>query len=214
MKKTLLIPLFLCFLAIGLLLPAGQAEAAPVLRWGSESGDVWDLQFRLNLLGFYQGKLDGKFGSQTAAAVRWFQSHYGLSVDGIVGPRTWRMLKKVSVNQYELDLLARVVYGEARGEPYVGQVAVAAVVMNRVQSPLFPNTVAGVVFQPRAFTAVDDGQFWLTPNRTAYRAAIEAVRGWDPTGGALYYFNPQTATSDWIWTRKQTMKVGKHVFAV
>lgn len=214
MKRTLLIPLFLYFLAVGVLLPTGNAEAAPVLRWGSESGDVWDLQFRLNLLGYYQGKIDGKFGQQTASAVRRFQADYGLPVDGIVGPRTWSMLKKVSVNQYELDLLARTVYGEARGEPYVGQVAVAAVVMNRVKSPLFPNTVAGVVFQPRAFTAVDDGQFWLTPNATAYRAAIEAVRGWDPTGGALYYFNPQTATSKWIWTRKQTMKVGKHVFAV
>ncbi|UFJ43351.1 spore cortex-lytic enzyme [Brevibacillus humidisoli] len=197
-----------------MLLPTEQAEAAPVLRTGSQSGDVWDLQFRLDLLGFYNQKLDGVFGQQTATAVRRFQYQYGLPVDGIVGARTWSMLKKVSVNQRELDILAHVVYGEARGEPYTGQVAVAAVVMNRVQSSQFPNTVAGVVFQPRAFTAVDDGQYWLTPNGTAYRAAMEAVRGWDPTGGALYYFNPRTATSDWIWSRTQTMRVGKHIFAV
>ncbi|MBO8163345.1 MAG: spore cortex-lytic enzyme [Brevibacillus sp.] len=215
MKRTFVIPFFFVFfLTAGWLLPLEQAEAAPTLKVGSQSGDVWDLQFRLKVLDFYTAGMDGVFGQHTAQAVRRFQYQYGLPVDGVVGPKTWKMLKKVSVNKRELDMLARVVHGEARGEPYVGQVAVAAVVMNRVQSAQFPNTVAGVIFQPRAFTAVDDGQYWLKPNRTAYKAAEEAVRGWDPTYGALYYFNPQTATSSWIWSRKQTMKVGKHIFAV
>jgi N-acetylmuramoyl-L-alanine amidase len=122
-------------------------------------------------------------------------------------------LKKVSVNAKELDILAKLVYGEARGEPFAGQVAVAAVVMNRVKSPLFPDTVPQVIFQEGAFTAIHDGQYYLTPNKTAYRAAWEAVRGWDPSGGALYYFNPHTATSSWIWSRPQIKKIGKHIFA-
>src|SRR5690606_10702790 len=111
----------------------------------------------------------------------------------IVGPATWRALKKYSLNQYEMDVMARVIYSEARGEPYIGQVAVGAVVMNRIQSPDFPDNIYEVVFQPGAFTAVDDGQYWLTPNETAYRAARDAVRGWDPTGDAPYYFNPEIA---------------------
>lgn len=114
----------------------------------------------------------------------------------------------------DMTLLARTVYGEARGEPYEGQVAVAAVVLNRLANPAFPNTVAGVIFQPRAFTAVDDGQIWLEPNETAYRAVRDAINGWDPSGAALYYFNPVTATSAWIWTRPQIKQIGKHIFCL
>lgn len=194
-------------------IPAGNAQAATVLKMGSSNGDVWDVQYRLQVLGYYTKPLDGVYGSETARAVRAFQNDYGLTVDGIVGPATWRALKKYSLNQYEMEVMARVIHGEARGEPYIGQVAVGAVVMNRIQSPDFPDTIYGVVFQPGAFTAVSDGQYWLTPNETAYRAARDAVRGWDPTGEALYYFNPEIATSKWIWTRPQTVRIGNHIFA-
>lgn len=115
-------------------------------------------------------------------------------------------------SQNDINLMANAVYGEARGEPYEGQVAVAAVILNRVRSPIFPNTVSGVIFEPRAFTAVADGQIWLTPNDTARRAVMDAINGWDPSGNALYYFNPDTATSPWIWTRPQIKKIGKHIF--
>lgn len=115
-------------------------------------------------------------------------------------------------SQNDIQLMANAVYGEARGEPYEGQVAVAAVILNRVNSASFPNTVSGVIFEPRAFTAVADGQIWLTPNETAKRAVLDAINGWDPTSSALYYFNPDTATSAWIWTRPQIKKIGKHIF--
>jgi len=199
-------------LAVLFLLPA-NAQAAPVLQVGSQNGDVWDLQYRLQILGYYQGKLDGIFGPKTAQAVKKFQRDYGLAADGIAGKQTWQVLKKVSVNQKELQMLAHLIYGEARGETYEGQVAVGAVVMNRLQSDLFPDTIKDVIFEPNAFTAVADGQYWLTPDETAYKAAWDAVRGWDPSGDALYYFNPDTATSAWIWTRPQIKKIGRHIFA-
>ncbi|GIN60716.1 spore cortex-lytic enzyme [Robertmurraya siralis] len=115
-------------------------------------------------------------------------------------------------SQNDIQLMANAVYGEARGEPYVGQVAVAAVILNRVESATFPNTVSGVIFEPRAFTAVADGQIWLTPNEQARKAVLDAINGWDPTGDAIYYFNPDTATSGWIWTRPQIKRIGKHIF--
>jgi N-acetylmuramoyl-L-alanine amidase len=115
-------------------------------------------------------------------------------------------------SQNDIQLMANAVYGEARGEPYTGQVAVAAVILNRVQSATFPNSVSGVIFEPRAFTAVADGQIWLTPNENAKKAVLDAINGWDPTGNALYYFNPDTATSGWIWGRPQIKRIGKHIF--
>ncbi|WP_409293366.1 spore cortex-lytic enzyme [Peribacillus sp. SCS-37] len=115
-------------------------------------------------------------------------------------------------SQNDIQLLANAVYGEARGEPYIGQVAVAAVILNRLESPIFPHSVSGVIFEPGAFTAVADGQIWLTPNERAKEAVIDAINGWDPTGNALYYFNPDTATSKWIWSRPQIKKIGKHIF--
>ncbi|NPV27645.1 MAG: LysM peptidoglycan-binding domain-containing protein [Firmicutes bacterium] len=118
-----------------------------------------------------------------------------------------------SYSRDNLTLLAKLIYGEARGESYVGQVAVAAVVLNRVESPLFPNTVAGVIFQPGAFTAVSDGQFYLQPDQTAYKAAQDALNGWDPTHGALYYYNPEKTINKWIWSRPVVARIGKHVFA-
>lgn len=207
---TLLIAMLAVILAF--VLPM-QTMAAPTLKMGSQSGDVWDLQYRLQVLGYYQDDLDGSYGPKTYQAVRQFQKNYGLSVDGVAGEKTWRALKKFSVNRGEMQMLAQLVYSEARGESYQGQVAVAAVVMNRLQSNLFPNTVKGVIFEPLAFTAIADGQYWLTPNKTAYQAAWDAVRGWDPTGNAIYYFNPDTATSKWIWSRPQIKKIGKHIFA-
>ncbi|MFC0211294.1 spore cortex-lytic enzyme [Paenibacillus chartarius] len=196
----------------GAFLPQAPADAAVITQPGSTGGDVWDLQYRLKTVGFYTTALDGIYGNQTKSAVARFQQQYGLSVDGIAGGMTWQAMRRVTLNRSEMDLLAKLIYSEARGEPYKGQVAVGAVVLNRIQSSQFPNDIRGVIFQPGAFTAVDDGQFWLTPDRTAYLAAMDAVRGWDPSGNALYYFNPATATSKWIWSRPQIVTIGNHIF--
>lgn len=191
-----------------------QAEAAAgqTLKLGSQSGDVWDLQYRLDMFG-YDTHLDGHFGHGTRRSVIAFQRDYGLSADGVVGLQTWAALKRHTYTLADVNLLTRLVYSEARGESYKGQVAVAAVVLNRVQSNQFPNTIKGVIFQKHAFTAVSDGQFWLTPNNTARLAAIDAIRGWDPSRNSLYYFNPHVATSKWIWSRPQVVTIGKHIFA-
>lgn len=176
-------------------------------------------QTKLKRWGYYTGSVDGIYGTLTKQAVRYFQSKNGLAVDGIIGPKTAAALgmtlsgSSSSISSSDLNLLARCVYAEARGEPYTGQVAVAAVVLNRVKSASFPNTIAGVIYQPYAFTAVDDGQINLTPNSTAYKAAQDALNGWDPTYGCIYYFNPATATSSWIWSREQVVTIGKHIFA-
>lgn len=178
------------------------------------------IQTKLKRWGYYNGAVDGIFGSQTRQAVRYFQSKNGLAVDGIVGPKTAAALgmtlssQKTSQSSSDLELLAKCVYAEARGEPYTGQVAIAAVVLNRVKSSSFPNTIAGVIYQPYAFTAVSDGQINLTPNSTAYKAAQDALNGWDPTYGCLYYYNPATATSSWIWSRQTVVTIGNHVFAL
>lgn len=181
------------------------------------------IQTKLKRWGYYIGNVDGIYGPLTKEAVKYFQRKNGLSVDGIVGPKTAAALgmtlsssssSSSSISSSDLNLLAKCVYAEARGESYVGQVAIAAVVLNRVESPSFPNTIAGVIYQPYAFTAVDDGQINLTPNSTAYKAAQDALNGWDPTYGAIYYYNPATATSSWIWSRQTTVTIGNHVFAV
>lgn len=201
------------------------------LSMGSRGNDVSELQTRLQQIGYYTANIDGIFGHQTLYAVRRFQKDNGLKVDGIVGPQTRGALERNTqappqgqargntqndttgqFNNNDLKLMANAVYGEARGEPYIGQVAVAAVVLNRLRSQTFPDTISGVIFEPRAFTAVADGQIWLEPNETARRAVQDAINGWDPSGGALYYFNPDTATSAWIWTRPQRKKIGKHIF--
>ena len=181
------------------------------------------VQTKLKRWGYYTGSVDGIYGNLTKKAVRYFQSKNGLVVDGIVGKKTAAALGMTlgatsttssSISSSDLNLLARCVYAEARGEPYTGQVAVAAVVLNRVKSASFPNTISGVIYQPYAFTAVDDGQINLTPNSTAYKAAQDALNGWDPTYGCLYYYNPATATSSWIWSRKTVVTIGKHTFAI
>lgn len=175
------------------------------------------VQQKLKDLGYYKGNIDGIYGTLTRQAVTNFQRDYGLSVDGIVGPETLNALgisSSTSQSSSDLYLLAKCVHAEARGEPYVGQVAVAAVILNRVESPEFPNTIAGVIYQPWAFTAVHDGQIYLEPNDTAYQAAQDALNGWDPTYGCLYYYNPVTATSEWIYSRQVVITIGKHVFAI
>ena len=176
---------------------------------------------KLKRWGYYNGNVDGIFGSQTQEAVRYFQRKNGLTVDGIAGPATLKAMgiynssnssSSSSSNSNNVNLLARLIYGEARGEPYTGQVAVGAVVMNRVKSSSFPNTISGVIYQSGAFDVVKDGQINLSPNSTAIKAAQDAINGWDPSYGAVYYFNPSTATNKWIWSRPMTVTIGRHRF--
>lgn len=191
-------------------------------KYGSRGQEVTQIQTKLKRWGYYKGNIDGIYGSQTLEAVKYFQRKNGLVVDGIAGKNTLAAMGifnssgnssgSSSNNSSDLNLLSRVVYGEARGEPYEGQVAVAAVVLNRVKSSSFPNTISGVVYQSGAFDIVRDGQINLTPNSTAKKAAQDAYNGWDPSKGAIYYFNPSTATSKWIWSRPMTVTIGRHRF--
>lgn len=187
-------------------------------RRGSSGSEVKRIQEKLKRWGYYSGSIDGIYGSGTEAAVKRFQKSNGLTADGIAGKRTLEAMgissgsSSSGPSSNDLSLLSRVVYSEARGEPYVGQVAVAAIVLNRVSNSSFPNSVAGVVYQSGAFDAVSDGQINLTPDSTARKAAQDAINGWDPTYGCIYYFNPSTATSKWIWSRPQVVTIGKHIF--
>ena len=225
MKKKLtaiVLALVLCVASVGIA-SSYDAEAKNIVK-GDTKQNITAVQTRLKELGYYTIKVDGIWGSKTLAAVKNFQRDYGLTVDGIVGDRTEKALKITltgsggstssgSISSSNLNLLAPCVYAEARGEPYMGQVAVAAVVLNRVRSSKFPNTISGVIYQPLAFTAVADGQINLTPNQSAYNAARDALNGSDPTNGCLYYYNPATATSKWIWSLKVELTIGKHSFA-
>lgn len=191
-----------------------EVEDVAVYYWGSSGNTVAAIQQRLKDLGYFSDNVDGIFGANTYNAVVSFQSSNGLDPDGIVGAATLEKLGiSIDVN-YENDLytLAAVINGEGRGEPYTGQVAIGAVVLNRVESDKFPNTIAEVVYQTGAFDSVRDGQINLTPTESAVRAAIDALNGWDPTDGALYFWNPSTATSKWIWSIPIKMQIGRHVF--
>jgi N-acetylmuramoyl-L-alanine amidase len=196
-----------------------SAVDAATYRWGSRGPTVTEIQRRLKSWGYYTGSVDGIYGYRTYRAVRYFQSKNGLTVDGVAGARTLSALGiragssggAYSYNK-DLSLLARAVHGEARGEPYTGQVAIAAVILNRTRNPKFPSTVAGVIYQPGAFTAVTDGQINLSPGESAIRAARDALNGWDFSGGAIYYFNPATSTNKWIWSRPLIKIIGKHRF--
>lgn len=201
----------------------GYSRAA-LSYYGSTGQEVRNIQTRLKNWGYYKGSVDGIYGYNTYKAVRLFQYKNGLTVDGIAGAETLSALglptgktAKVSgtsnASGSDVDLLAHLVHGEARGEPYVGQVAIAAVILNRTRDSRFPKTIAGVIYQPGAFTAVSDGQANLQPDNTAYKAARDALNGWDPTYGCIYYWNPATATSKWIWSRPIVVRIGKHVFA-
>jgi len=214
-------------LLLGVLLAMFPTAALADLRRGDSGALVREAQSRLKKWGFYTGVVDGNFGEETEQAVKKFQQRYGLTADGVVGEQTARKIgitltgaasgaggSSGDYSAEEVYLLAKVVHGEARGEPYVGKVAVAAVVLNRVADRSFPNTVAGVVYQPGAFTAVTDGQINLAPDAESLRAARDAINGWDPSGNALYYYNPAIATSDWIYSRRVVTVIGGHRFAV
>lgn len=210
-------------LALALLLAATITQGAgAALSLGSRGEKVALLQQRLKGWGYYTGAVDGIFGRGTHNAVVRFQQQNGLTVDGHVGPQTAAAMgisltSTISAalhQESELSLLARLVNGEARGEPYIGQVAVAAVVLNRVRCNGFPDTISSVIFQPGAFDAVWDGQFDLIPTDSSLRAARDALNGWDPTGGCVYYYNPSTATNEWIRTRQVQLTIGQHAFAI
>lgn len=195
-------------------------NAQGVIAWGSRGEDVREMQSRLIRWGYLKGSADGIFGQSTYDGLVAFQKKNGLKADGVAGPATLAALgmptaaAAASQGESEIYLLARLVHGEARGEPYVGKVAVAAVVLNRVRSASFPNTISGVIYQSGAFDCVADGQINLTPDSESIRAARDAMNGWDPSGGCLYYYNPVTATSAWIWTREIRLAIGNHNFAV
>ena len=186
---------------------------------GSTGQEVRNIQRKLKEWGYYKGSIDGRYGAQTRNAVIKFQKANGLTADGKAGPATLAAIGlpsgssgTSSSNSATVNLLAMIINGEARGETYEGQVAVGAVVMNRVRHPSFPNSVAGVIYQPNAFTAVDDGQIHASLESSCVRAAKDALNGWDPTGGAIYYYNPKTATNKWIRSRPVIATIGKHVF--
>lgn len=188
-------------------------------RRGSRGQEVRQIQTKLKRWGYYKGSADGIYGSLTENAVRYFQRKNGLQVDGIAGPQTLRAMGIFSSSssnqgsyQQNVDLLARAIYGEARGEPYTGKVAVAAVIINRTKDSRFPKTIAGVIYQPGAFDAVADGQINLQPDQSSYNAARDALNGWDPTYGCIYYYNPVTATNKWIRSLPIVVTIGKHVF--
>ena len=209
------------------LLAFGVRDAIAAVYWGSRGEQVRQVQRKLKQWGYYDGAVDGVFGQETYDAVTYFQRRNGLAADGVAGPATLAAMgisgggaaaaaSSAVSSSYsgDVELLARLIHGEARGEPYVGMVAVGAVVLNRVKSSRFPGTIAGVIYQAGAFDAVADGQINLEPNQQSRRAARDALNGWDPTGGCLYYYNPSTATSDWIWTREVRLNIGDHSFAV
>lgn len=199
-----------------------------VIYYGSDPDAVGKVQRKLKDWGYYGGGIDGYFGYKTELAVKKFQKKNGLSVDGVCGPNTLDALglgnlidrssggstksKSAGGKSNESYLLAQCVNGEARGESYVGMVAVASVILNRVSSSKFPNSISGVIYQPGAFDAVSDGQIYLTPSNTAIKAANDAMAGWDPSGGAIYYYNPSTSTNKWILSRPVITQIGDHVF--
>ena len=228
MKKALIalsVIVFCGVVTFALFVPS-DAASAEVLKQGSSGTFVRTVQTKLKNWGYYTGSVDGIYGPKTVAAVKYFQRVNGLTQDGVVGAKTAAAMgitlsssattSSAGGNYSSSDsyLLAKCIYAEARGEPYTGQVAVGAVILNRVRSSKFPNSISGVIYQPYAFTCVADGQINLTPDATAKRAAQDALNGWDPTNGCLYYYNPATATSSWIWSRTVMLSIGKHNFAL
>ena len=220
-RRKLILALAVLFTVNMLAIALAGKVHADLYKRGASGATVTEIQTRLKAWGYYKGAVDGLYGSRTEAAVRWFQRKTGLSVDGQVGDKTLAALGIPSSGgsggsggsaEGDTYLLARIISAEARGEPYAGQVAVGAVVLNRVRHPSFPDTISGVIYQTDAFTAVSDGQFDQPIAESAYRAAQDALNGSDPSGGALYYFNPATATSAWIWSRPLLVTIGNHRF--
>ncbi len=218
-KKLTLVLILMMIFCIGTLCfiqPSISYDNDIQVEAGLTTNQIKTVQTKLKNWGYYTGSVDGIYGPKTRAAVIKFQQKNNLVADGIVGSKTAAALGMSLTSQTSSDLylLAKCIYAEARGEPYAGQVAVGAVILNRVKSSSFPNTISGVIYQPYAFTAVADGQINLEPNDTAYNAARDALNGWDPSYGALYYYNPSTATSSWIWSRTVLVTIGKHKFAI
>ncbi len=215
MKKTISFVL-VCTFILSFAFFYNYKSIKALSRPGSSGSEVTKIQTRLKNWGYYKGKVDGVYGSETEKAVKSFQRKNNLAVDGIAGSATLAAMgissSSNSAQNNDVYLLARAINGEARGEPYSGQVAVGAVILNRVKHPSFPSTVAGVIYQPGAFTAVDDGQIDAAMTSSCERAARDALNGWDPTGGAIYYYNPVTATNKWIRSRPIILTIGKHVF--
>lgn len=227
-RKRLVFALAIVFAVNIFIISMAQSAAAELYKKGSSGATVTEIQTRLKEWGYYSGAVDGVYGSKTEAAVKYFQSSNGLSADGQVGNQTLAALGITPSDSGnsgggsagagggdqsgDVYLLARLISAEARGEPYVGQVAVGAVVLNRVRHASFPNSIADVIYQTEAFTCVADGQFDQPIADSAYRAAQDALNGYDPSYGAIYYFNPSTATSSWIWSRPLIVEIGKHRF--
>ena len=221
MKKRLEIVLLVSTIALLFYFFINIKMSEATSKYGSRGDEVKQIQTKLKNWGYYNGNIDGIYGSGTLNAIKQFQKKNGLKVDGIAGTKTLQALginssknntSSSTNNSANLNLISRFVYAEARGEPYTGQVAVAAVILNRVRDSRFPNTTSGVVYQQGAFTCVSDGQINLSPNETAKKAAQDAINGWDPSYGAVYYFNPKTATNKWIWSRPVTVTIGNHRF--
>lgn len=220
--KHLLLTILIGLISIILIVGFSNNKVEALSKYGSRGDEVKQIQQKLKNWGYYNGSVDGIYGSKTLEAVKYFQRKNGLTIDGIAGDKTLAALgikgssnlsnSSSNSNSNNVTLLAKLIYGEARGEPYTGQVAVGAVVMNRVKSNSFPNTIAGVIYQSGAFDAVLDGQINKTPDASAKKAAQDAINGWDPSYGAIYYFNPSTATNKWIWSRPLTVVIGKHRF--
>ena len=212
-KKIFSIVCVLALLCVGVICFFGIERKKYVEAFAPSMSEI---QIRLQELGYYDGAINGLYDGPTVVAIKNFQSDNGIYVSGAVGGVTARALGLYMSEQESNDLylLAKCIHAEARGESYVGQVAVGAVILNRVASPDFPDTIYGVIYQPWAFTAVHDGQINLEPEASAYQAAMDALNGWDPTYGSLYYYNPVTATSSWIYSRETVVQIGKHIFAI
>lgn len=217
-KKKLCFSLIVIMALNILIISLAGGVNAQVYKKGSTGSTVKQIQTKLKEWGYYKGEADGIYGSKTEEAVKYFQRKNGLTADGKAGPKT---LEAIGISgggdaqqsmSGDVNLLARLISAEARGEPYVGQVAVGAVVLNRMEHPSFPSSMSGVIYQSGAFTCIVDGQFDEPVAESAYRAARDALNGWDPSGGAIYYFNPVTATSSWIWSRPLITVIGKHRF--
>ena len=211
--------IFLCFVCVTVCGIAQSESQTALSKFGSSGEEVRKIQQRLSSWGYYHGEIDGIYGSKTVAAVKSFQKNNGLTVDGIAGDATLEKMglplsgsTASATYDSNIYLLAKIINGEARGETYIGQVAVGAVVLNRVEHASFPNTIAGVIYQPGAFDAVADGQIGAEMTTSAYQAARDALNGWDPAGGAIFYYNPRTATNQWIRQRQIITTIGSHVF--
>ena len=215
---NIFVSIILSVLIIFLSLTSSSVYA--ISKYGSSGDEVIEIQQKLSELGYYYGNIDGKFGNDTKKAVIQFQKDNNLSSDGVVGIKTLEALgigkssNNSTFTESEISLLARIISAESRGEPYEGQVAVGAVILNRIDHPSFPNTISGVIFQPLAFSCVNDGQINEPVSDTALKAAQDAINGWDPSGGAIYYYNPAKSTSKWIFSRTIICSIGKHKFCI